>query len=68
MEKNYENWVFWYLEVTLEQKSSKGDRMNGQQGGKTELVCGILDAKKIKVFQGRKQSTMSNTLFIEVEK
>lgn len=30
--------------------------MNGQQGGKTELVCGILDAKKIKVFQGRKHS------------
>lgn len=40
--------------------------MNGQQGGKTELVCGILDAKK--VFQGRKQFTMSNTLFMEVEK
>lgn len=30
--------------------------MNGQQGGKTELVCGILDAKKIKCFKGENNS------------
>lgn len=50
-------------------ESSKGDGINGQQGRKNRTGLRHSGSQGNKVFQGeRGEWTMSNTLFIEVEK